>query len=186
MNYLVPALFFLVLTSLAFTAMFFAWKARSKRAAHLELSAERGEILASFPQVMYVATTPQNAPLVRVNIPSLTYRGYASLTVHTLGFSVQVRGEKPVTIPAARILGTGRARTRIDRVVEKNGLTLLRWRAADAADAQVLESAFRFLDPVEAEQFTEIIDRLRKQTAAGAATPAPVLSTLISSAQSEA
>ena len=138
---------------ISFGGMWFAWKKRARAAAAIELPFISGDNILTLERVFYVATTPQGAPLERVSIPSLTYRGYAALQVHSQGITIQVTGEKPVTIPRAHIVDTTTARTRIDKAVEKDGLAVLTWSHSD----RLFETSLRFATPHQQQQFRQAV-----------------------------
>ncbi|MBO1902854.1 hypothetical protein J4H92_12955 [Leucobacter weissii] len=154
-----------------FAAMWWGWRSRKRRDAGIAgaATAPGGEILAEFPGVLYVSTTPEEDPLARVAVPGLSYRGRADVTVRAEGVTVEVVGERPVHLASAQILGSGRAAGRVGKAVEKDGLALLRWSpqqdAADSADdsgtdARRLESSFRFIDPSEQRRFCSAVDQV--------------------------
>ena len=157
-------------------AMWLAWRARAARdAAGAETSeAPAGELLARFPRASYVSTTPAGAPLERVAIPGLRYKGYADVAVRRDGVTIAVTGEAPVHLPAERLAGTGTARGRIGKAVERDGLSLLRWRAAAGPYAgRELESSFRFADPAEQHRFAAAVARAADPAPAPDAAPTP-------------
>ncbi len=148
------------IAAVALAAMWIAWRARAGRDAGVALprSSPSGEVIDSFPRASYVSTTPAGSPFERVAIPGLQYKGYADLTVRRDGVSVTVTGEAPVHIPAAQLLGTGTARGRVGKAVERDGLSLLRWSTASAPDAgRELESSFRFAEPAEQRRFADAV-----------------------------
>ncbi|WP_025132907.1 hypothetical protein [Leucobacter sp. PH1c] len=151
---------------LAFVGMWIAWRGRAKRDAAAAGSAPAapvlaGEALASFARASYVSTTPEGAPLERVAIPGLRYKGYADVTVQRDGVTIAVTGEAPVTIPAAQVRGTDVAGGRIGKAVEPGGLSILRWSLpAPGGEPRALESSFRLADPAEQGRFAAAIAQL--------------------------
>lgn len=141
MERLVPALITVAVVLIAFLLMWLGWRARARAGAALSEPAAplAGETLLELGRVFYVATSRADAPLERVQLPGLRYRGYGSLTVASDGVAIALPGEPVVTVPAAAIDGLGTAQTTIDKVVEADGLTVLRWRSGDAA----VHSSFR-------------------------------------------
>lgn len=143
--------------------MWWAWRGRAQRdttalAAATARPALVGEVVAEFPRASYVSTTPVGAPLERVSVPGLRYKGYADVVLRRDGVSIAVTGEKPVLIPADHVLGSGTAGSRIGKTVERDGLSLLRWRAdASTGEARELESSFRLTDPREQLRFADAI-----------------------------
>lgn len=157
------ALIFAAVGVLALASMWLAWRARARRDADIvpgvgprEATPHDDATIASFPRVSYVSTTPADSPFERLAIPGLRYRGYAELTVSRGGATIAVTGERPVFIPAADIRGTGTASGRVGKAVERDGLSLLRWRAGE----RVVESSFRLADPAEQAAFAEAIDSI--------------------------
>ncbi|UOQ58672.1 hypothetical protein MUN78_07580 [Leucobacter allii] len=139
-------------------AMWLGWRARSRRDAGIDVGAAElaGAPLAAFPHAGYVSTTPAGAPFQRLAIPGLRYKGFADVTVRADGVEIAVTGEAPIGIPADRITGTGTAGGRVGKAVERDGLSLLRWRAAGSAVPE-LESGFRFTGPEEQLRFAEAV-----------------------------
>lgn len=146
----------LAFAALLFVLMWTAWRRRTRRdAATLpEVPEFTGAPTASFARVFYVATTPEDAPLERIAAPGLSFRGYGDIDVFAGGFELRLPGERPVRIPASALAGSGSAQVRIDKVVERDGLTLVRWRSGE----RVLESSFRFAEPAEQHRFASAID----------------------------
>ncbi|MFT4232736.1 MAG: hypothetical protein QM606_08200 [Leucobacter sp.] len=155
------------IAALALIGMGIGWRRRAKRdtgiaAPDAELS---GEVLVRFRRASYVSTTPVGAPLDRVSIPALRYKGFAELTVRRDGVTIAVTGEQPVSIPAAQLRGTDTAGGRIGKAVERDGLSLLRWvpgvstGSTDTAE-RTLESGFRLANPAEQAAFAEAIDHI--------------------------
>lgn len=146
--------------------MWIAWRARSRRDASVagSGSAPTGEIVAVFPRASYVSTTPVGSPFERVAIPGLRYKGFAEVTVRRDGVSLAVTGEPAVHLSAVQLSGTSTASGRIGKVVERDGLSLLQWRAraddpeqTDSGESRVLESSFRFTNPPEQQAFADAI-----------------------------
>ncbi|MBK0418150.1 hypothetical protein JD276_03795 [Leucobacter sp. CSA1] len=179
------ALIFGALVIPLFAAMWFAWRARARRDAGVGTAGEapRGELLAEFPRVGYVSTTPVGEPLVRVAVRGLRYRGPASLSVRRDGVSIAVAGEEPVHLGRGQLRGAGSARARVGKAVERDGLALLRWEslapagpgtaasrgAAAGSEPRSLESSFRFADPAEHRAFEEAIAEIVPGDGAAAA-----------------
>lgn len=157
-NYWVSALAGVAITALLFTAMYRSWSARSQRAATITLGEEVGDIIASFPKVSYVATTENASPPSRVNVPGLSFTGFATVAVHSLGVSVQVRGESVRTIPVAKITGVETARSQVNRAVEADGLAILDWEW----EGKSLATGLRFPSFAQQEQFLDAVTQLRR------------------------
>lgn len=138
--------------------MWFGWRARLRRDRSVLTSheAQTGAVLATVPRIGYVSTTPVGSPFERVAVPGLAYRGYAEVTVRTDGVTIAIPGEPPVSIPAADVIGSATARTRVGKAVERDGLALIVWRSGD----RELESSFRALTSADQHELTAAIDRI--------------------------
>ena len=156
------AICFGILAIPALAGMWFAWRARARRDAAVlaEIPELTGPVLAKFEHTSYVSTTVAGAPLDRIAVPGLRYKGYADVTVHSDGVAVDVTGEPRVAISAAQLRGTTTAATRIGKAVERDGLSLLVWQSENAAVPGPLESSFRFSGPAEQRRFAEAVDQL--------------------------
>lgn len=75
----------------------------------------------------YVATTLADKPLERLIGAGLAHRGRASVRVSAAGIVIDRTGEATIFIPGAQILAVSAQSAVIDRAVEANGLTALRW-----------------------------------------------------------
>ena len=150
------ALIFAVIVLLAFAGMWWGWRARARRDAGVlgASAAPQGELLAEFPLVTYVSTTPVGEPLVRVAAPGLRYRGRARIAVHSDGITIAVTGEDPVHLSLEHLRGSGSAGVRVGKAVERDGLALVQW----SSDDRELESGFRFDSVEEQRRFTQAID----------------------------
>jgi hypothetical protein len=141
----------LVLITLSFTGMILAWRKKAQRDSRFSLSIPGGHILESsdvetvYP-CLYVATTLATDPLMRISIPGLIYRAQCSIGVSSAGISISPEGEKTSFIPSSQLIQLHRAQIAIDRVVEKDGLTAVSWRAFDTQIQDIVEltSFFRF------------------------------------------
>ena len=91
---------------------------------------------------LYVATTVAEKPLERVAIGPLSYRAKTTLALMKEGLVVHPQGERPVLLTGADGLRAGVATWTIDRAVEPEGLTFVRW---DINGFQ-LESYFRIVE----------------------------------------
>lgn len=79
----------------------------------------------------YVATTTGGDPYDRIAVSGLAFRGFATVLVHPEGMLIARDGEADIWIAADRIVGIDRATWTIDRVVERGGLHLVRWRLGE-------------------------------------------------------
>lgn len=146
--------------------MAIAWRARKRRDAGYALPSDmlRGETLAHFAKVAYVSTTPAGAPFERIAIPGLSYKGWAEVTVQADGVAIEVAGERRVEITRQQITGAGSAGGRAGKIVERDGLALIAWVAAEGSGAtRELESSFRFDSPAEQHRFADAVSALAIQ-----------------------
>ena len=90
----------------------------------------------------YVATTFSDRPLDRVITHGLAHRGHAHLEVTGSGLEVSRTGELSFLIPKADLLDVTTGTAVIDRVVENEGLVVIKW----VLGAVVLETHFRFVN----------------------------------------
>ncbi len=85
---LLDALVVVVILVLAFTGMWFGWRARRRRQADVPTlatpPAELGEVRRR-EDLLYVATTRADAPLDRIAVHGLGFRARAQLTVAASG-----------------------------------------------------------------------------------------------------
>ena len=132
---LLDAAVVIVILALAFTGMALGWRARRRRQAGLATPAtppaEIGDV-ALREDLFYVATTPADAPLERITVHGLGFRGRAAIIVAAAGIRLDIAGEAPAFIPAADLRGVGRATWTIDRAVGGAGLVFVRWLLGDA------------------------------------------------------
>lgn len=108
------------------------WRARARRNA----AAPQRPLPALAPGAVehpgkYVATTSAGDPYDRIVAGGLGFRGGARASVHPEGILVQRTGEVDLWIPTDDLVGVSRATWTIDRVVERDGLHLIRWRLGD-------------------------------------------------------
>jgi hypothetical protein len=78
-------------------------------------------------EVLYVATTPIGAPLERLAVEGLAFRGSGRVEVFGEGLVLRIAGEQPSFIPADRLVSAGEATYAIDRGVEPGGLVAVSW-----------------------------------------------------------
>lgn len=92
----------------------------------------------------YVATTTAADPYDRIAAHGLGFRGAVSVTATESGLLVQRVGERDLWIPREAMIGARRGTWTIDRVVEPDGLNVIRWVLGDT----LLDTYFRMDDPV--------------------------------------
>ena len=130
--------------------MVLGWRARMRRqrdivplvAAPLDLGTIRASLAGK-----YVATTASGAPLDRIAVRGLGFRGNVVAVVADSGILLQLPGQD-LFIPLADLRGVRRATWTIDRVVEKDGLHLIEWMLGD----RVVDSYLRMAEPTAFEQ----------------------------------
>ncbi|GAB2446966.1 hypothetical protein GCM10027029_00520 [Conyzicola lurida] len=131
---------------LALALLALGWRARKRRqsalAAPQQPPADLGERLGSFPGY-YVSTTLTGDRLNRVAVRGLGFRAKTDVQVSRAGVVIPIAGQLDTFIPAGDITAVERATWTIDRVVEPDGLTMIRWGLAESS----VESYFRVNDP---------------------------------------
>lgn len=148
---------FLMLSMVAVIALLIWLSVRKRRAKQEDqlsqpLEATSPGELESF----YVSTVFDAAPLERVWAHGFAMRGKASLTVDRAGVSVNRTGERSFLIPTSEILALDSASATIDKGVEKNGLTVIRWSLGETKVA----SHFRFTNPKTRKEFEDKVSQL--------------------------
>ena len=175
---LITALVLVVLLLL----MLRSWRRRSRRDAALPAGypqpAAPSRELAS-AAALYVATTPRDQPLERLNIPGLGFRARGGVSVTEQGVLLELAGSAALFIPADAVELVTDATWAIDRAVEPGGLLLLGWRlnrptgpagTADPDAPTSVDSYFRFSDPADRTAISEAI-RSIAPSEPGTATP---------------
>jgi hypothetical protein len=109
------------------------WRARVRRQRGVAALNAVPELAAGAREFggKYVATTAAGDPYDRIAVGGLGFRGLATVGIHPEGLLVRRTGEVAVWIPKADLIGIDRATWTIDRVVERDGLHLVRWRLGD-------------------------------------------------------
>lgn len=119
--------------ALVLLAMFVGWRRRLRRDAGLTAPLgvpEHAEVTGRY-EILYVATTAHDQPLERLAVSPLTYRARGELVLTDRGVAFSLDGAPTVFLSSARLLIADRATVAIDRVVERDGLIRLVWRATD-------------------------------------------------------
>lgn len=146
---------------LILAALVWAWARRARRDAGIP--APVGELpdgareLARFDG-LYVASTRHDEPLERLAIRGLGFRSRVAVIVTDAGVVLDLPGQPRMLLPTARLVDAAQATVAIDRVVERDGLARVSWRADDttvvdsylrpqSASARALVDAVRPLLP---------------------------------------
>lgn len=149
-KYTIGAIIVVALIALTWWGMYRSWKRRTAASVAV-VQAWNSRIvgpvaaLDSTFSVLYVATTPSNDPLERLNLPGLSFRARASVTVLSDVIVLAPQGEGVTEISAHSYLGVRSSQVSIDRVVEKDGLTVIDWVATNTATGKrtLVSSFFR-------------------------------------------
>lgn len=152
----------LALMVLALAGALWGWKRRQAR--YTGVAGElRRDVPTSAPTfevpALYVATTETDNPMERVAAGPLSYRSRATLRVHPEGLSVTIPGEAPFLMPSRPSIQAGLATWTIDRVVEPDGLVMVRWQLG----SRDVDSYFRIVDG-DPHEFVTAVDALGKGT----------------------
>lgn len=130
MAYVPGVLLILAIIVLALGGMAWGWRRRTRRDAGLAAptGAATGATLGAYTG-LYVATTRHDAPLDRLAIRHLAFRSRVTVTVTSDGVALDLPGAPTVFLDRARLVAADRATWTIDRVVERDGLVRIVWRA---------------------------------------------------------
>lgn len=142
MDRLIPTIIIALVVLGILTLMLLAWRRRVGRAQRVQLPEQlepSGELRATLDDVFYVATTFREAPLERVAIRGLRYRGLARVEVFDEGITITVRGEPPCALARSVITDVSTQQLTIDKVVEPDGLVAVHW----ISELGELSSVFR-------------------------------------------
>jgi hypothetical protein len=148
--------------------MLFGWRRRQRSQAGfprpLGLPDNLGAETLTAP-AFYVATTIAAEPLNRIAVAGLGYRARATVGITDQGMRLSIPGQDPIYIPASDILTVEKATWVIDRVVEQDGLVLLRWALGEQGTARTeVDSYLRITDPALAKQFFLSVQQLHSGT----------------------
>ncbi|PPF64437.1 hypothetical protein C5E11_03285 [Clavibacter michiganensis] len=146
--------------------MVLGWRARGRRQSALSTAVVPTDELLGELRVavtgLYVSTTTAGAPLDRVTLPGLGFRGRAAVSVFDAGVVIAVTGEPQIFVATDRIRSVGTSTWTIDRVVEEGGLVRLDWtlESASAMPSADVESFFRIENPQQSSRLIEAITAL--------------------------
>uniref|UniRef100_UPI001012A9E6 PH-like domain-containing protein n=1 Tax=Cellulomonas endophytica TaxID=2494735 RepID=UPI001012A9E6 len=137
-----------LLALLALRAMRSGWRTRTTRTEALGVApaavpADLGAARTAAAEATYVGTTTQGRWLDRVTAHGLGVRSPATVQVHDAGVLVERRGAPDLFLPADRLLVVTTGPGLAGKVVGREGLVLLDWRAADGPDAAALTTGLR-------------------------------------------
>ena len=137
----------LVVLGLVAWAMAAGWRHRRRRTGELvpALPAapdDLGEARTEPIEAQYVTTTRAGDWLDRVVAADLGVRGTATVQVFDAGVRIERRGEPQVFLPAAALIGATTAPGMAGKVVGRDGLVVLTWRA-DPNDERGLDTGLR-------------------------------------------
>lgn len=119
-----------------------------------------GDPVASFEGIHYVATTPTGRALERLTVGQLGFRGRCAIEIRRSGVIVSIKGEQPFQIRSESIEAVDAGTVAIDRVVERGGLTVIRWCLANEETSATVETAFRVVDPVARHELKRMLRSL--------------------------
>jgi hypothetical protein len=135
MDRVTPTVVIVGIVLLVFVGLALGWRARQLRQVALPaLDAPPATLGAALAVAdgFYVATTHATRPTDRIAVRGLGFRARAGVAVHPEGVVLSIAGQPDAFIPAAAIIGIGRAAWTIDRVVGADGLVFIRWHFGDA------------------------------------------------------
>lgn len=114
--------------------MVWGWRrrVRRQRAAIVAIPEAPGALEGEPRRGKYVATTSAGDPYDRIAANGLAFRGFANVVASADGLLIDRDGERAIWIARDRIVGVDRATWTIDRVVERGGLHVIRWRLGES------------------------------------------------------
>lgn len=135
----------LVLMLAALAGAWWGWRRRAHRYSPLTeaLTYHEPTVAPSYQTTaLYVATTESEDPIQRIPLGPLAFRAKCTIGLYPEGMGIQVPGQPAVLIPRADGLQAGVATWTIDRVVEPDGLLMVRWSLGET----IVDSYFRIVD----------------------------------------
>ena len=146
MDKVIPAIIVIVLIAGFLLLMARSWRRRkagqSELASTVPVPSDRGATLV-IADALYLSTTPDGEPLNRIAVRGLGFRARFGVVVTSAGIILPIPGETEIFIPRADIREIATASWTIDRGIEPDGLTVVRWTLGDTR----LDSYFRFEEP---------------------------------------
>ncbi|SKA84971.1 hypothetical protein SAMN06295879_0681 [Agreia bicolorata] len=146
--------------------MVLGWRARGRRQSALSTAAVPPDELLGELRIavtgLYVSTTTAGAPLDRVTLRGLGFRGRATVSVFDAGILISVTGEPQIFVATERVRSVGTSTWTIDRAVEEGGLVRLDWtlESESSTPAADVESFFRIENPDQSSRLIEAITAL--------------------------
>lgn len=153
------ALLLAALFAVVLGLLWLGWRAKRRAQAEVPAPLPLDEAAFGAPEmawddVHYVATTPFDAPLERIIVHGLAFRGRCRLELGAPGLAVRLAGREPFLIPRSSIAAIERGTATIDRVVEPGGLSVVRWSLAEHTGARrLVDTSFRIVDPAARADF---------------------------------
>lgn len=124
-----------VLVPLLWALLWLGWRGRARRQGGLAplppVPDEVPEDVLEDVEAVYVTSTLAGQPLERVVARGLGVRSNAAVRVSRSGVLVARQGAPDVWIPAGALLGVRRERGMVGKVVEREGLVVIRWQLGD-------------------------------------------------------
>ena len=155
------------LTVVVLVAMRAGWHRRAVSSAAVvpalaAVPADLGTVRLGPVAATYVSTTVAGDWLDRVVAHDLGVRSAASVSVTDAGVLVARTGARDLFVPAADLVGAGRAPGMAGKVVGGQGLVVLRWRApsADGGPRTELETGLRTRRGADRAPLTQAVDAL--------------------------
>jgi hypothetical protein len=148
---------FLMISLVAVVALAIWLSVRKRRAAQEKLiTAPLDATMPGDHEAFYVSTVFEASPLDRLWAHGFAMRGRASLAVDNLGISVNRIGERSFLVPTKTITALDSASATIDKGVERDGLTVIRWSLGGSQVA----THFRFTNPEVRKEFEHKVSQL--------------------------
>jgi hypothetical protein len=130
----IPAIIVIVLIVGFLALMARSWNRRKARQAELAstvpVPTDPGATLVT-ADALYLSTTPDGEPLNRIAVRGLGFRARFGVVVTSAGIILPIPGESEIFIPKADIREISTASWTIDRGIEPDGLTVVRWTLGD-------------------------------------------------------
>jgi hypothetical protein len=159
---ILPGAIVLLFLVLLLGLMYRGWRARQHRQSAVPRPSTPPPTLGpdlARAGVLYVATTVAGAPLDRIAVHGLGYRGRAVVRVTAEGVVLAITGADEVFIEASALRGFGLATYAIDRVVESGGLVAITWQLG-GPDGILVDSYLRVSDSEQRPGLLAALERI--------------------------